>query len=114
MSIALSGLALSFFFNEPFIWPDTSSWLYLLLGVFLGTVGYSSIISAMRIGEVSAITPFRYSRIIFGVAIGVLFFGENITSTAAIGCGLIVLSSFIVLYPRRHKQDQRDFKSTDN
>jgi hypothetical protein len=23
------------------------------------------------------------------------------------------LSSFIVLYPRRHKQDQRDFKSTD-
>jgi hypothetical protein len=24
------------------------------------------------------------------------------------------LSSFIVLYPRRHKQDQRDFKSTDD
>ena len=61
----------------------------------------------------SAITPFRYSRIIFGGAIGVLFFGENITLTAAIGCGLIVLSSFIVLYPRRHKQEQRDFKSTD-
>lgn len=113
MSIALSGLALSFFFNEPFIWPDASSWLYLLLGVFLGTIGYSSIISAMRIGEVSAITPFRYSRIIFGGAIGVFFFGENVTLTAAIGCGLIVLSSFVVLYPRRYKQDQRDFKSTD-
>jgi hypothetical protein len=24
------------------------------------------------------------------------------------------LSSFIVLYPRRRKQDQRDFKSTDD
>ena len=106
MSIALSGVVLTLFYNEPIIWPDSSSWLYLLLGVFLGTIGYSALISAMRIGEVSAITPFRYSRIIFGVAIGVFFFGENITLTAALGCGLIVLSSFVVLHPsgrNRHK-----------
>jgi len=112
MSIALSGLVLSLFFNEPFIWPDTSSWPYLLLGVFLGTIGYSAIISAMRIGEASAITPFRYSRIIFGVAIGVFFFGENITFTAAVGCGLIVLSSFIVLCSA-NKHNQHDIKRTD-
>ena len=99
MSIALSGIVLTLFCNEPIIWPDSSSWLYLLLGVFLGTIGYSALISAMRIGEVSAITPFRYSRIIFGVAIGMFFFGENITLTATLGCGLIVLSSFVVLHP---------------
>ena len=99
MSIALSGIALNLFHNEPIIWPETSSWLNLLLGVFLGTIAYSALISAMRIGEVSAITPFRYSRIIFGVAIGIFFLGESITLTAALGCGLIVLSSFIVLHP---------------
>ena len=99
MSIALSGIVLTLFCNEPIIWPDSSSWLYLLLGVFLGTIGYSALISAMRIGEVSAITPFRYSRIIFGVAIGMFFFEENITLTATLGCGLIVLSSFVVLHP---------------
>ena len=99
MSIALSGIVLTLFCNEPIIWPDSNSWLYLLLGVFLGTIGYSALISAMRIGEVSAITPFRYSRIIFGVAIGMFFFGENITLTATLGCGLIVLSSFVVLHP---------------
>ena len=114
MSIALSGIVLTLYYNNHIIWPDSRSWLFLLLGVFLGTIGYGALISAMRIGEVSAITPFRYSRIIFGVAIGVLFFGENITSTAAVGCGLIVLSSFIVLYPRRHKQDQGDLMSTDD
>ena len=103
MSIALSGIVLTLFCNEPIIWPDSSSWLYLLLGVFLGTIGYSALISAMRIGEVSAITPFRYSRIIFGVAIGMFFFGENITLTATLGCGLIVLSSFVVLHPNRRK-----------
>ena len=99
MSIALSGIVLTLFCNEPIIWPDSNSWLYLLLGVFLGTIGYSALISAMRIGEVSAITPLRYSRIIFGVAIGMFFFGENITLTATLGCGLIVLSSFVVLHP---------------
>ena len=99
MSIALSGIVLTLYYNNPIIWPDSHSWLFLLLGVFLGTVGYSALISAMRIGEVSAITPFRYSRIIFGVVIGIFFFGESITLTAALGCGLIVLSSFIVLHP---------------
>ena len=103
MSIALSGIVLTLFCNEPIIWPDSNSWLYLLLGVFLGTIGYSALISAMRIGEVSAITPFRYSRIIFGVAIGMFFFGENVTLTATLGCGLIVLSSFVVLHPNKRK-----------
>ena len=113
ISIALAGVVLSLLLAEQFIWPDFSSWLYLLAGVLLGTIGYSAIVSAMRIGEVSAITPFRYSRIIFGVAIGVLFFGENITLTASIGCVLIVLSSLIVLQPSCHKEDQDDFKSAD-
>ena len=113
ISIALAGAVLSLLLAEPFIWPDFSSWLYLLAGVLLGTIGYSAIVSAMRIGEVSAITPFRYSRIIFGVAIGVLFFGENITLTASIGCVLIVFSSLIALQPSRQKEDQDDFKSAD-
>ena len=113
VSIALSGAVLSLLFAEPFIWPDFNSWLYLLLGVFLGTIGYSALISAMRIGEVSAITPFRYSRIIFGLGLGIFFFGENIKLTAIIGCGLIVLSSFIVLQPNHHKKQESNLKSAD-
>ena len=104
MSVALSGIVLTLYYDESIIWPDFHSWLYLLLGVFLGTIGYSTLISAMRIGEVSAITPFRYSRIIFGVAIGIFFFGESISIIAALGCGLIILSSFIVLHPSGRKK----------
>ena len=99
LSIALSGIVLHLFNDEPILLPDLSSWLFLLIGIVLGTIGYSAIISAMRMGEVSVITPFRYSRIIFGVLIGVFFFEEEVTLTAALGCGLILLSSFIVLRP---------------
>ena len=49
------------FLDEPFLWPDIKTGLFLILGVLLGVVGYNMIVSAMRIGEVSAITPFRYS-----------------------------------------------------
>ena len=72
-----------------------------MLGVLLGVVGYSAIVSAMRIGEVSAITPFRYSRIVFGLAIGVFLFGESISFTSVLGCLLVVMSSLEVLSSAR-------------
>ena len=62
-------------------------------------MGYSAIVSAMRIGEVSAITPFRYSRIVFGLAIGVFLFDESVSFTSILGCILIVISSLVVLSP---------------
>ena len=50
MSVAMSGIFL-LFFDEPFLWPDIKTGLFLMLGVLLGVVGYSAIVSAMRIGE---------------------------------------------------------------
>ena len=84
LSVAMSGIVLTLFFGEPFLWPDIKTGLFLMLGVLLGVVGYSAIVSAMRIGEVSAITPIRYSRIVFGLAIGVFLFGESISFTSVI------------------------------
>ena len=101
LSVALSGIVLTLFFDEPFIWPDNKTGLFLMLGVLLGVVGYSAIVSAMRIGEVSAITPFRYSRIVFGLAIGVFIFDESISFTSILGCLLVVISSLVVLSSSR-------------
>ena len=72
--------------------------MFLVAGVILGVVGYGSLISAMRIGEVSAITPFRYTRLIFGLSIGYFIFDEHVGLYAGLGCLLIVLSSVVVLY----------------
>ena len=101
LSVAMSGVVLTLFFDESFLWPDIKTGLFLILGVLLGVVGYSAIVSAMRIGEVSAITPFRYSRIVFGLAIGVFLFDESISFTSIIGCILVVMSSLVVLSPIR-------------
>ncbi len=101
MSVAMSGIILTLFFDESFLWPDIKTGLFLMLGVLLGVVGYSAIVSAMRIGEVSVITPFRYSRIIFGLAIGVFIFDESISLSSVLGCILVVMSSLVVLSSTR-------------
>ena len=98
LSLAVAGIILNLTLGQSFIPISGDTWLFLAAGVSLGVVGYGSLISAMRIGEVSAITPFRYTRLIFGLSIGYFIFNEYVGINAAVGCVLIVLSSFIVLY----------------
>jgi len=98
LSLAVAGIILGLILGQSFLTISGDTWLFLAAGVSLGVMGYGSLISAMRIGEVSAITPFRYTRLIFGLSIGYFIFNEHVGINAAIGCVLIVLSSFTVLY----------------
>ena len=101
LSLAVAGIILGLILGQSFLTISGDTWLFLAAGVSLGVMGYGSLISAMRIGEVSAITPFRYTRLIFGLSIGYFIFNEHVGINAAIGCVLIVLSSFTVLYRSR-------------
>ena len=53
---------------------------------------------AMRTGEVSAVTPFRYTRLLFGLAFGVILFGERLSLEMLVGSGLIVFSGLFILW----------------
>jgi drug/metabolite transporter (DMT)-like permease len=72
-------------------------WAAIILGL-MGVVAYSSLMKAMRTGEVSAVTPFRYTRLLFGIAFGVLLFDEQLGTSMLIGCGLIVVSGLFILW----------------
>ena len=98
LSLAVAGLILNLISQQPFLTIGEETWLFLVAGVTLGVVGYGSLISAMRIGEVSAIAPFRYTRLVFGLSIGYFVFSEHVGVNAAVGCFLILLSSVVVLY----------------
>lgn len=106
LSIALAGAFLAVYFDETFIHPDVNTVWLLLFGSVLGAVGYSSIISAMRIGEVSAITPFRYSRILFGLLLGMFVFGETLSASQVLGVVVIIGASFAVVYTNPRKSSQ--------
>ncbi|MEH6776301.1 MAG: EamA/RhaT family transporter, partial [Cereibacter changlensis] len=58
--------------------------------LLFGFAGYWTVILATRVGEVSAIVPFRYSRLIFALVIGTLVFGERPDRWVLIGAALII------------------------
>ena len=70
----------------------------------IGVFAYYGIVAAMRVGEVSFVTPFRYSRLIFAMIIGVSFFGERPDLFTILGGAVIVASGiYTVLRERKHR-----------
>ncbi|CAN1532586.1 RhaT Permeases of the drug/metabolite transporter (DMT) superfamily [Paracoccaceae bacterium] len=69
-----------------------TGWQTLILAgaVLFGTAGYWAITAATRTGEVSVVAPFRYSRLVFSMGIGVVFLAERPDLLTLIGAAIIV------------------------
>lgn len=78
--------------------PLDEAWPYLLGMSIFGIAAYYLITAAMRIGEVSVVTPFRYSRILFAVIISVFVFSEEIDSITVLGMGLVIASGLYTMW----------------
>jgi len=97
-SIIVAGLAFSIWDGQAFVMIPVQACLYLIGAVLSGLLAYSSLMKAMRTGEVSAVTPFRYTRLLFGVGLGFLLFREIPTLSVWIGSALIVTSGLFILW----------------
>lgn len=71
-----------------------------LMAAALGfaVLAYYAIVAAMRMGDVSVITPFRYSRLVFALGFGVVFFGERPDALTLAGSALIVASGIYTFW----------------
>ena len=85
-------------FSSKILVPTSNEIILILLSIFIAVLAYSCIIRAMRIGEVSAVVPFRYSRLLFGVFIGVWYFGESLDQWTVIGSAIVVTSGLYSLW----------------
>lgn len=73
----------------------------LLLASMLLLVGYQSIILAMRQGDISFVAPFRYTALIWALALGYLVFGEVPGPAMIVGASFVVLSGLYAFYRER-------------
>ena len=81
--------------------PEPRDGMLVALACIIGVIAYGCLMKAMRSGEVSAVAPFRYSRLLFGVGLGVLVFGEALTWPMIAGSSLIVLAGLFILWRGR-------------
>lgn len=88
-------------FGAPPVLPDGISVLILLLGSASGVLAYTALTIAMRMGEVGAVTPFRYTRLIFAMIAGMAIFGERPDIWTLGGSAIIVLAGITVLRSAR-------------
>ena len=69
--------------------------------IVFGVMAYNALTIAMRTGDVSVVSPFRYSRLLFALVLGVLIFGESPDFPTVVGSLLIVLSGGYTLIQTR-------------
>ena len=82
--------------GQPLI-PADANWLIILPMISLGSVGYLLLTMSIRTAEVSVVAPFRFSRILFLLALGVLIFDERPNLMMLTGAVLIIVSGVYLL-----------------
>lgn len=95
-AVAVAGL--------PFVGfdPVTMTQGGLLLGAIIAvTIGYITSVSAMRVGEIGFVAPFRYFSLLIAIILGMVFFDEVPDSLTLLGAGIIVGSGLYTLWRER-------------
>jgi len=95
-----TGLILLAFGGTPSL-PSAIAWRDLALALSFALAAYYGIVAAMRLGDVSVITPFRYSRLIFALIIGVTVFNERPYVWTLTGAAIIIASGLFTFWRER-------------
>ena len=64
--------------------------------IITGSLGFFFMTEAVRLGEMSVVSPFRYTRLLFSMAAGILILGEQVNASMIIGSALTILSGLYI------------------
>ncbi|AFO88714.1 DMT family transporter [Phaeobacter inhibens] len=91
-------------FGAPMKTPDAATTIDLAAATLVGVVAYQALTGAMRVGEISVVAPFRYTRLIFAMVLGVVVFQERPDMWTLIGSAVIVISGGFTLMRSNRRQ----------
>jgi len=83
--------------NTPLQSLNTQNSIYIILAAFFIIFGYYTAVLVMRSGEISFISPFRYTAILFALILGFIFFDEQPDKIALLGIVIVMLSGIILM-----------------
>ncbi len=103
LSLVVAALVLASV-GPAFVWPQGLQWGGLIAASAMGSLAYWAITAAMRVGEVSVLSPFRYTRLLFAMVLGMVFFGERPDAWTLAGAALIIGSGLYTIYRERKRR----------
>lgn len=100
LSIVPLGALIMVYTGATWVMPSPQQWGFIAAAVLIGTASYYILILASRLGDMAVIAPFRYTRIVFALIVGVLVFdeGDAINSTMLIGLLIVITSGIYTFY----------------
>ncbi|OCW58165.1 DMT family transporter [Hoeflea olei] len=104
-SVGVSGAALLAIEGGAVV-PSLQETSYMAGALSVGVLAYWALTEATRIGEISVVTPFRYSRLVFSTIVGMLVFSEFPDVFTLTGAGIIIATGlYTIMRERKRRRD---------
>lgn len=87
--------------DTEWVQMDVRLWTLLIASSFLIMAGYLFSILVMRVGEISAIAPFRYTGLVWALVLGWWVFGDWPDQITLLGATIVVATGLFTLYRSR-------------
>tara|TARA_E500000331_G_C17220218_1_gene697735 strand:+ start:414 stop:1283 length:870 start_codon:yes stop_codon:yes gene_type:complete len=84
--------------KEPVHFGHLSNSLFILYTAIFVSIGYIASVAAMRFGDVTFVSPFRYTALLWAMAMGFIFFQEIPKFTTLLGGLIIILAGTYIFY----------------
>nr|MBL4930034.1 DMT family transporter [Fuscibacter oryzae] len=104
LGLVPAGIGLMGLMGDSFVPPTPGQWLGLSGALLTGLFGYYAVVAAMRLGEVSVVAPFRYTRLVFAMVVAMIFLGERPGPSTLIGAALVVGSGLYAFARERARR----------
>lgn len=93
-----AGIGLMLVMGDGMTMPDTRAVLLLSAALLIGVLAYYAVVGSMRVGELSFVTPFLYTRMLFALVVAVLVFGERPDALTLIGAAIVIAAGLFTLW----------------
>lgn len=103
--VTATGVTLAFavggLWGEPWVALDTRAGGLILAAAIAVLGAYLCSVAAMRAGEVSFVSPFRYTGLLWALVLGFVAFGHFPEWPTLVGAAIVVASGLFMLYRER-------------
>jgi len=87
----------------PFVWkaPSAEQWLIMAATGLVSLLGHYLIIKAIEVAPASLLAPFGYAKLVFGLILGFLVFGDFPDTVTLVAAGVLAASGIYISYRER-------------
>jgi drug/metabolite transporter (DMT)-like permease len=103
-TMVIAGACYAVWDGKAFVSLQSHQMLMIAAALVAGVFAYTALMTAMRTGSIGAVTPYRYSRLLFGTSIGVMVFDEQLNAPVILGCAVVIGAGLFIGWQNQRRQ----------